>query len=37
MPNLVTRVRPDYAQRSVLTTAPTSTKRRALRITQHCS
>ena len=37
MPNLVIRVRPAYAQRSVTTTAPTSANSPALRITQHCS
>jgi hypothetical protein len=37
MPNLVIRVRRDYAQRSVAPTAPTGGKRRALRITKRCS
>jgi hypothetical protein len=37
MPSRVIRVRPGYAQRPAVTTAPTSGKRRALRISQRCS
>jgi hypothetical protein len=37
MPSRVIRVRPSYAQRPTATTAPTSGKHRALRITQRCS
>jgi hypothetical protein len=37
MPGRVIRVRPGYAQRPVVTTAPTSGNPRALRITQRCS
>ena len=37
MPSRVIRVRPDYAQRLLVTTAPTSGMRWALRITQRCS
>ncbi len=37
MPSRVIRVRPDYAQRPVIGTAPASGNPRALRITQRCS
>jgi hypothetical protein len=37
MPSRVIRVRAGYAQRPVAATAPTSTDRQALRITQRCS
>ena len=37
MPSRVIRVRPDYAQRQVTDTAPTSGNTPALRITQRCS
>jgi hypothetical protein len=37
MPSRVIRVRPDYVQRPVVDTAPTSGNPQALRITQHCS